>query len=181
MDKKNQNFDKKAIVLTGIMGSGKSTIGAKLAEKMGYYFIDSDREIEDNLNMSISDIFAQKGEEYFREIERSTVEKIILRDENMVLSLGGGAFLDEKTRDLIAKKAISVWLYCDLEILLRRISGNNRPLLNNVDRRKVLEDLIKKRYPIYEQADIGLDTGSGNSSLVQDLFEKINIETQKND
>jgi shikimate kinase/3-dehydroquinate synthase len=169
--------DKKIIVLTGLMGAGKTTIGSKLAEKLGFYFIDSDQEIEDQQQQSIADIFKTKSEKYFRQIEKDVVKEVINRDEQIVLSLGGGAFMDEQTRRLIEKKAISVWLYADLDILLHRISNKNtRPLLNNLDKRSVLQDLIISRYPIYKQANIHIDTGreSNNDVFFRNLITKIN-------
>ena len=96
-------MDKKIIVLTGIMGAGKTTIGSKLAEKLGFYFIDSDQEIEDSAGQSIANIFKNKGEKYFRQIEKDAVKGILNRDEKIVLSLGGGAFMDDEIRNLIKK------------------------------------------------------------------------------
>lgn len=160
--------DKKIIVLTGLMGAGKTTVGSKLAEKLGFYFIDSDQEIEDQKQQSIANIFKTKGEKYFRQIEKETIKEIINRDEQIVLSLGGGAFMDDETRLLIKEKAVSIWLYADLDVLLHRIANKNtRPLLNNVDKRAALLDLIIKRYPTYKKANIHIDTGRENSN---DLF-----------
>ncbi len=168
---------KKIIVLTGLMGAGKTTIGSKLAEKLGFYFIDSDQEIEDQKQESIASIFKTKGEKYFRQIEKETIRAIINRDEQIVLSLGGGAFMDDEVRALIKERAVSIWLYADLDVLLHRIANKNtRPLLNNVDKRAALMDLIIKRYPTYKQADIHIDTGKENSNdlFVRNLITKIN-------
>lgn len=167
--------ERKIIVLTGIMGSGKTTIGSRLAEKLGFYFIDSDHEIEDRKQKSVAEIFKLDGEANFRKMERDIVKEIINRDENVVLSLGGGAFMDKEIRDLIKNKAISIWLYADLETLLHRVSGKNiRPLLNNVDRRMTLSKLIDERYPIYKTADIHLDTsGEGQEKIINILTKKI--------
>ncbi|MES2677522.1 MAG: 3-dehydroquinate synthase [Pseudomonadota bacterium] len=167
--------DKKIIVLTGMMGAGKTTIGSKLADKLGFYFIDSDQEIEDAAGQSIADIFKNKGEKYFRQIEKDTVKGILNRDEQVVLSLGGGAFMDSEVRDLIKQRAVSVWLYADLETLLYRIAAKNtRPLLHNVDKRAALSDLIIKRYPTYKQADIHIDTGKENYDLaIKNIIKKI--------
>ena len=169
-------MDKKIIVLTGIMGAGKTTIGSKLAEKLGFYFIDSDQEIEDSAGQSIANIFKNKGEKYFRQIEKDAVKGILNRDEQIVLSLGGGAFMDDEIRNLIKLRAVSVWLYADLENLLYRIaSKNTRPLLHNVDKRVALSDLIIKRYPTYKQADIHIDTGKENYDLaIKSIVKKIN-------
>jgi shikimate kinase/3-dehydroquinate synthase len=169
--------DKKIIVLIGLMGVGKTTVGKKLANKAGFYFIDSDQEIEDRQQKSIVDIFKSKGEKYFRQIEKEIIKEIICRDEKIVLSLGGGAFMDKEIRALIKKLAISVWLYADIEILLHRISNkSNRPLLNNVDRRSLLLELITKRYPIYRQADIHIENEAinNNTLFIKKLMNKIN-------
>ncbi len=168
--------DKKIIVLIGLMGVGKTTIGSKLAEKLGFYFIDSDQEIEDQTQESIANIFKIKGEKHFRQIEKKVIKEIIDRDEQIVLSLGGGAFMDDEIRSLIKERAISIWLYADLDVLLCRIANKNtRPLLNNVDKRAVLSELIIKRHPTYKQADIHIDTGreSGNDFFVRNLIVKI--------
>jgi len=168
--------DKKIIILTGIMGAGKTTIGTKLAEKLGFYFIDSDQEIEDLVGQSIANIFKNKGEKYFRQIEKEVIKGVLNRDEQMVLSLGGGAFMDEEIRDIIKGCGVSIWLYADLEILLYRVSSkNNRPLLQNVGRRAVLSDLITKRYPTYKKADIHIDTGKENYEwTIKSIIKKIN-------
>jgi shikimate kinase / 3-dehydroquinate synthase len=168
--------DKKIIVLTGLMGVGKTTIGSRLAEKLGFYFVDSDQEIEDQQQQSIANIFKTKGEKYFRQIEREAIKGIISRDEQVVLSLGGGAFMDEEIRELVKERAISIWLYADLDVLLRRITNKNtRPLLNNVDKRVALQDLIIKRYPIYKQADIHIDTGreNNNDMFIRNMIDKV--------
>ncbi len=168
--------DKKIIVLTGLMGVGKTTIGSRLAEKLGFYFVDSDQEIEDRQQQSIANIFKTKGEKYFRQIEREAIKGIISRDEQVVLSLGGGAFMDEEIRELVKERAISIWLYADLDVLLHRIANKNtRPLLNNVDKRVALQDLIIKRYPIYKQADIHIDTGreNNNDMFIRNMIDKV--------
>ena len=95
---------KKIITIVGLMGAGKTTIGSRLAQILKYYFIDSDQEIEDSEHRSIADIFAQNGEKYFREIEAKTIQEIINRDEEIVLSLGGGAFINQETRKILKQK-----------------------------------------------------------------------------
>ncbi|MFT6106060.1 MAG: shikimate kinase/3-dehydroquinate synthase [Rickettsiales bacterium] len=175
LDLKIDLSDKKIIVLTGMMGVGKTTVGSKLAEKAGFYFIDSDQEIEDRCGQSITGIFQNKGEKYFRNVEKETILEILNRDENIVLSLGGGAFMNKEIRDSIKEKAISVWLYADLETLLHRISTKKtRPLLNKTNKRQALSDLIIDRYPNYKLADIHVDTGRANhDGLVKNIMKKI--------
>lgn len=122
---------KKIIAIVGLMGAGKTTVGTRLAQILKYYFIDSDQEIEDCEHRSIADIFAQNGEKYFREIEGKTIREIINRDEEMVLSLGGGAFVNPETRKILKQKSIIIWLHASIEETLKRIgSKSNRPLLN---------------------------------------------------
>lgn len=168
--------NKKIITLVGMMGVGKTTIGMCLAQKLGIYFIDSDSEIEDMENLTITQIFEQKGEKYFRKIENKVISKIISRDEPMVLSLGGGTFTNPETIDLILSKTIAVWLYCDIEVILSRISGkNNRPLLKNSDRRRVIKDLMDKRYSDYKKCHLKADTSRANREIVIDsIINQIN-------
>lgn len=142
------------------MGVGKTTLGLKLANKLGYYFIDSDQEIEDRQKRSIKEIFETDGEPYFRQIEKEVIKEVVLRGENIVLSLGGGAFMNDEVRQYLQKDAMIIWLDADIDHILHRVGyKDNRPLLNQVDKRKVLQDLMQKRYPIYAQADFKFDTG----------------------
>jgi shikimate kinase len=159
--------NKKIIALIGLMGVGKTTIGAKLAEKLRFYFVDMDQEIEDFERKNIAEIFSQKGEKYFRQVERKIVAETVFRDEEMVLSLGGGAFIDEETRKILKEKAVVIWLQASIEDILYRIGNkNNRPLLNQKDKRKILKELALKRYPIYSQADLIFDTSKENHEAI---------------
>jgi len=169
---------KKIIVLIGLMGAGKTSIGLKLANQLKYYFIDSDHEIEDNEHRSIADIFAQSGEKYFREIEAKTIESILNRDEYMVLSLGGGAFLNFETRKILKEKATTIWLYASIEETLRRVGlKSNRPLLEKKNKREVLEELSKIRYPIYAESDFNFDTTNLTfEQIVKKILTKINVK-----
>jgi len=169
---------KKIIVLIGLMGAGKTSIGLKLADQLKYYFIDSDHEIEDNEHRSIADIFAQSGEKYFREVEAKTIESILNRDEYMVLSLGGGAFLNFETRKILKEKATTIWLYASIEETLRRVGlKSNRPLLEKKNKREVLEELSKIRYPIYAESDFNFDTTNLTfEQIVKKILTKINVK-----
>lgn len=152
----------KIIAIIGLMGVGKTTLGNKLAERLGYYFVDSDLEIEDREGRSITQIFAIEGEKYFREVEKKVIQEIVAREEQVVLSLGGGAFINDEIREVLQKKAIVIWLEAPLEVILHRLSGKtNRPLLNNKNKREVLEELAQKRYPIYAEADLKVETNNG--------------------
>ena len=161
------------IAIIGLMGVGKSTIGSKLAEQMGYYFVDSDQEIEDFAKSSISQIFTQKGEKYFRDIEKDIIRQIVDRDERIVLSLGGGAFDDEQTREMLLKKAFVIYFKAPVDVILHRIGGKtNRPLLNNGNKRQILEDLIEKRSPNYVQADLAIDTSQKtHEEIISQILE----------
>ena len=165
----------KIIAIVGLMGVGKSTIGKKLAEDLGYYFVDSDQEIEDSSQMSINQIFADKGEQYFREIEKNMIKQIIDREENIVLSLGGGAFESQETQQLLQQRCSTIWLKAEIDTILFRIGNkSNRPLLNNQNKREVLQNLIAKRYPNFEKTDLHIDTTNiTHDETVAQIIEQI--------
>ena len=154
----NPALQQRTIALVGLMGVGKSTIGRKLATALDIPFRDADTEIEKAAGRSISDIFAERGEDEFRAGERRVIARM-MEEEPHVLATGGGAFMNPDTRALIGEKAISVWLKADLDVLVRRVSRKDtRPLLVGRDPRKVLKGLIKERYPIYALAEIVIET-----------------------
>lgn len=147
------------IVLVGLMGAGKSHIGRELAKLTANKFYDADHEIEEAAGCSISDIFANYGEQAFRDGEKKVIARL-LDEKPIILATGGGAFMNDETRGLILENAISVWLKADLEVLVERTSRtNHRPLLQQGDAREILQELIDKRYPIYAEADIEVTTG----------------------
>ena len=142
---------KENLVFLGMMGSGKSSIGSLVAKKLKLNFIDVDKEIENELGLSISKIFETKGEDYFRRFEEKTTLKI-LRINSTVVSLGGGAFVNKLIRKEVLKNHISFWLNWNNEILLNRIKNNKkRPLAFNSTENELI-DLIKKRSNIYSKA-----------------------------
>jgi shikimate kinase len=142
------------IVLVGMMGAGKTTIGRRLAAKLGRSFIDSDEEVERAAGMSIEDIFASHGEADFRAGEARVISRL-LREGDIVLGTGGGAFINPETRALIREEGISVWIRADFELLFARVSRrSNRPLLKTANPRETLKALIEARYPIYAEADV---------------------------
>ena len=152
----------KTIVLVGLMGAGKSCIGRRLAEQLGLPFIDADTEIENAAGCSIEDIFALHGEQAFRDGERRVIARL-LDGPVHVLATGGGAFMNEEIRRKIQERCISIWLRADIDTLMRRVSRrSNRPLLKGGDRRRILEDLMAERYPVYAEADIVVDSGNGS-------------------
>ncbi|HUS54357.1 MAG TPA: shikimate kinase [Thermohalobaculum sp.] len=151
------------VVLIGLMGAGKSSVGVKLAELLGSGFCDSDVEIEKAANLSVPEIFERYGEADFRDGERRVIARL-LGGEPMILATGGGAFMDAETRALISERAVSVWLKADLDLLVQRTSGrSHRPLLNRGNPREVLAGLIAKRYPVYGLADVHVESRQGQA------------------
>ncbi|MEM7507978.1 MAG: shikimate kinase [Pseudomonadota bacterium] len=149
---------KRPVVLIGLMGAGKTSVGTRLAEMLGARFHDSDHEITEAAQMEIAEIFETFGEEEFRRLERRVISRL-LEEETGVLATGGGAFMQAETRAAIAERAVSVWLKADLEILVERTAGRtHRPLLNNGDPRKILAELIDRRYPLYALADLHVES-----------------------
>lgn len=144
----------KSIVLVGMMGAGKTAIGRRLAHKLDLEFRDADHEIEAAAGKSISDIFEEHGEAYFRDGERRVIRRL-LGYGSQVLATGGGAIMDEKTRAGIVESAISIWLNADIDVLIKRVSKRgHRPLLKGTDVGEKLRQLMDVRGPIYEQSNI---------------------------
>ncbi|BEV00564.1 shikimate kinase [Novosphingobium olei] len=151
------------IVLVGMMGVGKTTVGRRLATMLDLPFVDADEEIERAAQMAIPEIFAQFGEPYFRDGERRVIARLVgdgsSRDRK-ILATGGGAFVDPDTRQLILDKAISVWLDSDIDTLVERVGRkDNRPLLKQGDPREILSRLREERRPHYAQAAIHVVSG----------------------
>jgi shikimate kinase len=148
----------RSIVLVGLMGAGKSTVGRRLAQKLGLPFRDADHEIEAAAGMSIPDIFSIHGEAYFRDGERRVIGRL-LQEGPMVLATGGGAFMNEETRTRIAEHGISVWLRADLDVLMRRVRKRaTRPLLQNPDPEGTMRQLMAIRNPVYALANLTVDS-----------------------
>ena len=142
------------IVLVGMMGAGKTTVGRRLATRLGRHFVDSDEEVEKAAGMTIEDIFAAHGEADFRAGEVRVIARL-LKDADLVLGTGGGAFVNTETRALVKSAAVSVWIKADFDLLFQRVQRrSNRPLLKTANPRQTLQDLIDKRYPIYAEADV---------------------------
>lgn len=156
----------RTIVLVGLMGAGKTTIGRRLSKRLGVTFVDADEEVERAAGRSISDIFESYGEKAFRDVERRVIERL-LNEPPHVLATGGGAFMDPETRKQIKDRGISVWLYADVTTLAERVKRKDtRPLLRNGDPAQILRDLAKQRYPVYALADIRVESGGGPHDLV---------------
>lgn len=148
----------RSIVLVGMPGAGKSSVGRRLAKRLGLPFVDADEEIEKAAGMGIPDIFAQHGEAEFREGEKRVVARL-LQSGPLVLATGGGAFMNAETRAAIAEKGVSVWLRADLATLLRRVKKrNDRPLLAQGDPAERLRDLLAQRGATYALADVVVDS-----------------------
>jgi shikimate kinase len=144
----------RSLVLIGMMGAGKTTIGRRLARKLDLPFIDADAEIESAAGMRVPDIFEVFGEKAFRDGERKVIERL-LKSGPQVVATGGGAFLNDGTRALIEKNCLSIWLNVELDILLERVKRKkSRPLLLNADPEGTMRRLLKERAEIYAQADI---------------------------
>lgn len=147
-----------SIVLVGLMGAGKSCIGKRLAEAIGWRFIDADSEIEKAAGCSIADIFERHGEQAFRDGEKRVIERL-LQEGPSVIATGGGAFMNADTRAAIRANGVSVWLRADLEVLLRRTGRrDHRPLLKKGDPKQILTRLMEERYPVYAEADVVVDS-----------------------
>jgi shikimate kinase len=151
----------KTLVLVGMMGAGKTSVGRRLANVLAVPFRDADAEIELAAGCTINEIFERFGEPAFRAGERKVIARL-LREPPHILATGGGAFMDAETRARIGQEAVSVWLRAPIELLLERvIRKDTRPLLRNTDRRTALERLLKEREPIYAEADIVIESDDG--------------------
>lgn len=163
-----QRLDR-TVVLVGMMGSGKTSIGRRLAKAMGWPFQDADWAIEDAAGTSISNIFAEIGEAAFRRSERQVIARLMDEQHQQVLALGGGSFVADETRALIKERAISIWLDTDIDTLVRRTGRrNDRPLLSAGDPHEILSRLLDERRATYAEADIIIDSGSGSLGDVVD-------------
>ena len=141
------------------MGAGKTCIGRRLAKRLRLPFVDADDEIEKSAGCSIPDVFDLYGEAEFRDGERRVIKRLLNQPVH-VLATGGGAFVDNHTRRRVKNMALSIWIRADIELLLSRTKRrDNRPLLKGTNPREKLEQLIKQRYPAYEQADIVVESG----------------------
>lgn len=163
------------IVLVGLMGAGKSSIGKRLAKELNVPFMDSDNVIAEAAACSISDIFEIYGETIFRDLEKRVLVRLLTEEPPSVIATGGGAFLNESIRQIIKEKAVSVWLKADLEVLYERVSRKRtRPLLERGDKREILSRLMVEREPFYSQADITIYSDDGaHESVVMNAVEKL--------
>ena len=157
----NLPFAQRSIVLVGLMGVGKTTVGRRLASLLHLPFLDADHEIEEAAGCSVTEIFARFGEPAFRDGERRVIARL-LEGPRHVLATGGGAFMDPRTREAIKARGISIWLKADLDLLMDRVARKGtRPLLQNRDPRGTMERLVAERYPIYAEADLMVESREG--------------------
>lgn len=165
---------KRSLVMIGLMGCGKSSIGKRLAAKLGLPFIDADDEIESAHRKSISEIFADHGEAYFREGERKVIARL-LAEGPRVLATGGGAFMNAETRAAIKDAGVSIWLKAELPVLMKRVMRrDNRPLLKTDDPEAVMRRLMETRYPVYAQADLVVESREvAHETIVAEIIEAL--------
>jgi shikimate kinase len=165
----------RSIVLIGMMGVGKSSIGRRLGARLAIPFVDADAEIESAAGMSIADIFARHGEAAFRSGEARVIARL-LNGGPQVLATGGGAVMNPATRALIQERAVSIWLSADFELLLRRISKRKaeRPMLQTADPAATLRELLAEREPIYAQADLTVQSRDvPHDAVVAEIIERL--------
>ena len=163
------------IVLVGLMGVGKSTVGRRLARRLGLPFVDSDAAIEDAAGLSPAEVFERYGEQDFRDGERRLVARLVDEGKAKVIATGGGAFIDPRTRELLNDRAITVWLDAPVDILAERTSRRDtRAQLRNGDPKATLEKLADERRQSYEQAHIHVKSGTGaHKDVVDDILRAL--------
>lgn len=156
----------RSIVLVGLMGAGKTTVGRRLAARLGLPFIDSDNAIEEAAGQSIEDFFSEHGETEFRAGEQRVIARL-LNEGPQVLATGGGAYMDETTRHNITGAGIAVWLHAEFETLMERVRRrSHRPLLKTPDPEGTMKKLITERYPVYALSDIRVESADGPHEVV---------------
>lgn len=167
MQKLSARLDR-PVVLVGIMGAGKSTVGRRLAKRLGLPFVDSDAAIEDASGYSAAEVFERFGENDFRDGERRLVARL-MDGEVRVIATGGGAYVEPQTRKLLNERAITVWLDAPIDVLADRTGRRDtRPMLRGGDRKQTLERLMAKRKALYAQAHIHITSGDGTHGDVVD-------------
>lgn len=163
----------RTVVLVGLMGAGKTSVGRRLADRLGVDFVDSDDEVVAAAHMTIPEIFESFGEPEFRRLERAVISRL-LTGPAVVLSTGGGAFMQPEIRDLIQARATSVWLSAELSVLWSRVADKpGRPLLDEADPHARLSQLARDRNPVYAQADLTVRSdGKGSQDDVASAIER---------
>ena len=169
------NYNKINITFCGMMGSGKSIIGKKFAKIIDFDFLDTDSFIEKKTGKSINEIFSESGEIFFRQLEENYISKI-LHKKNYVFSLGGGVMNNLNLRNIIKRNSYNIYLEVELNILSKRlVSSKNRPLINNINVKKKLNELIKKRKNFYKEADLTIKNEKKISDTINALKNNFQI------
>ena len=173
-------LDGRSVVLVGLMGSGKSTIGRKLAQVIDIEFFDSDTEIENASRMSVIDLFAVYGEPEFRALEQRVMLRL-MEDGPRIISTGGGAFINPEVREAVLKGGIAVWLDADIDVLMERVGRREtRPLLNNDDPEATMRNLMETRYPTYAEAQIRvMSRNERKDIMVGEVIEALRLYLEK--
>jgi shikimate kinase len=169
-----ERLGRRSIVLVGMMGAGKSSVGRRLAGRLGLPFFDADTEIERAAGMTIPEIFATRGEAEFRDGERRVIARLLTSGPS-VIATGGGAFMSEETRERIDENGVSIWLRAEFDVLMRRVrKRSNRPLLKTADPEGTLRKLIEDRYPVYALADVTVHSRDvPHETVVQDIVDAL--------
>ena len=164
----------RSIVLVGMMGAGKTSVGKRVAARLGLPFVDADHAIEEAANKTIPEIFAEHGESYFRDGERRVIQRL-LKEGRQVIATGGGAFVSPETRAAIAAAGVAVWLKADVPLLFERVKKrSHRPLLQTADPEGTLRRLVEERYPVYALADITVESRDvPHEAMVEDVLAGI--------
>lgn len=174
VDRVRRALGRRSLVLVGLMGCGKSSIGKRLANRLGLPFIDADEEIERVAQKTISEIFADHGEAFFRDRESKVIARL-LGGGPQVLATGGGAFMTPAAREKIREAGISIWLRAELPVLLRRVGKRDtRPLLKGGDPETVMRNLMALRYPVYAEADLTVESRDvPHDTIVAEIIEAL--------
>ncbi len=174
VDRIKRELGRRNIVLVGMMGAGKSSVGKRLAAALDMPFVDADQEIEAAANMTIPEIFETYGEQHFRDGEKKVIARL-LRDGPKVVATGGGAIMDSETRTRIGRRGVSVWLKADIQILMDRVKRrSNRPLLSDKNPESVLRRLLRERQPFYASADITITSrNTPHQTIIEEIIEQL--------
>jgi shikimate kinase len=169
----------RSVVLVGMMGAGKTSVGKRLALRLGLPFVDADQAIEEAANQTIPEIFAEHGEAYFRDGERRVIARL-LRDGRQALATGGGAWINAETRTAIGEAGLSVWLRAEPEVLFERVKRrSNRPLLQTADPEGTLRRLVAERYPVYALADVTIESRDvPHDVVVEDVLAALDVRAR---
>ncbi|WAP70204.1 shikimate kinase [Jiella pelagia] len=163
-----ERLGERPIVLVGLMGAGKTTVGRRVASLLSLPFVDSDAEIETVSTMTVPELFEAYGEPEFRALEARVIARLV-QDGRRVIATGGGAYMNADTRALLAEKAVTVWLKADLDTLMERVGRRaDRPLLKAANPRKVMQELMDMRYPVYAKADLTVVSRAVKRDVIAD-------------